>query len=569
MRLFTLCFLFLFTIPLLAEEPKKPKLAVLIVFDQMRGDYVAKWDHLFCEDGFRRMKREGAWYSNCQYPYSSTATGPGHASLLSGCTPREHGIVGNNWYEPKRAANVYCASSDRYDRVPPFPPLLPDATKPTISLKKPEVGAPEKMMAPTVADVLAKATNNRSKIFGLSFKDRSAVLPVGRVATGAYWLDGTDGKMVTSTAYRDALHPWVAEFNQSPVAKQWFDKPWTRLSDVKTYDRNAGPDEVAGEGKGQKQGVSFPHPMNGGETKLGKAYYEALFNSPYGNDLLFELTKRCVIAEKLGQREDPDLLVVSFSSNDAIGHTWGPDSHEVLDVTLRSDLLMAEMLKFLDQQVGKGNYVLALSADHGICPLPEVSASKGLAAIRISGKELLAKAEAHLAEKFGAVESKEPKTSKYIEATSIPWIYLNDRLIKSKNLKMDVVAAELAAFLAKQEGIGSTYTRTQIESLSKREDKLLMQIQASYYPDRCGDVAVILAPYCLFDEKKEGTGTNHGTPHPYDTHVPLFFFGSGIVQGERTVEVPPQAIATVFSKVMGLNPPEKACFPIPKGVVKE
>ncbi len=197
------------------------------------------------------------------------------------------------------------------------------------------MGCPDRLLSPTIGDVLKEATKGKAKVFGLSFKDRSAVLPVGKQADGAYWLDSADGMIVTSTYYRDSVHPWVAEFNKDRIADRWFKQEWTKLRPDLDYAQYSGPDDAPGEGKGVKQGVTFPHPMNAGSKTIGKGYYDAVFNSPFGNDLLLELTKTAIRNEQLGNREVPDLLVVGFSSNDAIGHAWGPDSQEVLDVTLR------------------------------------------------------------------------------------------------------------------------------------------------------------------------------------------------------------------------------------------
>ncbi len=403
-----------------AAESEKPRLLVLVVFDQMRGDYLERWGSLFGTDGFGRLTKNGAWYTQCHYPYATTQTGPGHASMLSGCSPAQHGIVANQWYDRQTAEVVNCSESGRYQRVPALPKKIePDVLKDVASKlqpkeppkkiedkesddlfkQKPKVklaGSPEYILAPTVGDVLKEATDGKAKVVGLSFKDRSALLPVGKAADAVYWLDSTDGMIVTSSFYRDSVHPWVAKFNEERVAERWFEKDWTRLLPDLDYAKFSGPDDVTGEGRGLKQGVLFPHPTDGGLKKPGKAYYEALFNSPYGNDLLLDLVKRAVIAEKLGQDDITDLLVISFSSNDAIGHCWGPDSQEVLDVTLRSDRILADLLGFLDKQVGEGKYLLALTADHGICPLPEVVAAKGAYAKRLPARKYFMAAEQHL-----------------------------------------------------------------------------------------------------------------------------------------------------------------------------
>src|SRR5262245_54440688 len=321
-------------LPCSAEPPAKPRLAVVIVFDQMRGDYLVKWKDLFGPDGFRRLQTEGAWFTNCHYPYAMTATGPGHASILSGCSPDRHGIVANGWYDRDEAASVNCATAERYEQLPPSPkfPTAPaeaevksdEKKESDVWERKPKgVGAPLRMLAPTLGDAIKARTGGAGRVFGLSLKDRSAVLPAGARPDGCYWFD--KGLFVTSTYYRDRPHSWVSEFNTKRSCDRWFGKLWEKLQPSLDYAKLSGPDDAEGEGKGANQGRTFPHPM-GIKTTLGAEYYNALANSPFGNQMLLELAQRAIVEERLGQRDAPDLLVISFSSNDLVGHCWGPDS---------------------------------------------------------------------------------------------------------------------------------------------------------------------------------------------------------------------------------------------------
>lgn len=583
-RRLAILLLALLALPLRAAEPDKPKLVVLVVFDQMRGDYIAKWKPFFGTDGFIRLQTDGAWFVNCHYPYAITATGPGHASMLTGCGPDVHGIVGNTWYDRKSGAVVNCSEDTRYDRVPPMPKDLPKdelkeewkiketpakvTTEPkksaTTTTTKKAYGTPDRMLAPTFAEAL-KAAYPSAKAFGLSFKDRSAVLPVGPKADGAYWLDSTDGRIVTSSFFRDAVHPWVTDFNKSHVADRWFDKTWDRLRPDLDYVKLNGPDLVVGEGKGTRQGVTFPHPTDGGLVRPGRAYYDALYNSPFGNDLLLELVKAAVTAEKLGRHDVPDLLTVSFSSTDSVGHTWGPDSQEVLDVTLRADRTLAGLLHFLDGAVGPGNYLVCLTADHGCCPLPEVSQKRGLDAGRIPIKKVMTDAEAHLHSVYDQGPLADPK-AKWIEAQAGMWVYLNDKLIASRGLEPAAVAKTLAEFLAKQTGVLRTFTRAELETDPDRYDSIGQRMRKAYFPDRCGDVAFVSKPYWLGSDWTLATGTGHGTPHPYDTHVPLLVYGPRVKPGMRREEVVPATIAAIFAKALGITPPAKAEYPVPAGL---
>jgi len=554
----------------------KVKLAVLVVFDQMRGDYIDKWKGHFGEGGFKRLQADGAWFADCHYPYAITTTGPGHAAMLTGAPPAKTGVVNNEWYDRAAAKQTYCAGSERYAFVPPLV-VDPDAPKPLIKPATKMVGNPDKLLSPTVGDEVKAA--GRGKVFGLSLKDRSAIFPTGKKPDGAYWFDG---RFVTSTYYRDVPHAWVAEFNKGPTAASYFGNDWTRFKPDLDYDKLAGPDDGAGEGKGTGQGVKFPHPTTGGKKKVGKEYYEAVADSPFGNDLLLDFAKTCIAAEKLGQRDgETDLLTVSFSSNDLIGHTWGPDSHEVLDVTLRSDALMADFLTHLDATVGKGNWAMVVTADHGICPLPEFAAKQGLDAKRVSATGLLLNAEKHLRATFGkdatvpkvetdpetGEEKKDP--TRWIEAIPAPYVYLNHKLIRARNLDPETVAESLAAHLKTQDGIQDVYTYSQLKAGTiKADDAVGQAVLKSFHPDRSGDLFVVLKPYHLIGGVTVGdkiaTGTTHGSPHEYDIHVVFLAYGPGVAGGMRGEKVTPLHAAAILADFAGVPKPKDAEYDLPK-----
>ena len=568
------------------NTPPKPivKLGVLVVFDQLRGDYLEKWRPQFGDDGFKRMQDDGAWFKDCHYPYATTTTGPGHASILAGCGPNKHGIVNNEWYDAKSGETVYCAALARYSFVP-APMVQPVDPKSPAMVKKPRLaGAPDHFLTETVADQLKLATKGKGKVFGLSLKDRSALLPAGRKPDGVYWFDR---RFVTSTYYRDTLHPWVDTFNKAGLADEFFDKDWVKFKPELDYEKLAGPDDAPGEGKGTGQGVTFPHPTTGGKKAIGKEYFDALANTPYGNDLLLAFAKECIVAEKLGTGENTDLLTLSFSSNDLIGHNWGPDSQEVMDVTLRSDAIMADLLKFLDDKVGKGKYVVVLTADHGICPLPENSAKNGIDAKRLSPVRLILASEKHLSEQFGAAkdapvkeppvkdpavkEDEEPARKKdpshWIESVDGPNVYVNRRLVKAKGLDFDAVTDTLAEFLRTQDGILRVYNRKQMEDAKPSDDAITNRVKRSYYAERSGDLYVVMKPYYLMESRT--TGTTHGAPHSYDTHVPLLVFGPGVPGGVRTEKVTPLHAAPIMADFIGANQPADCDYDLPKTLRKK
>lgn len=536
------------------QAAETPRLAVLVFFDQLRGDYLTRWDKLFGEGGFHRLEKEGAWFQNCHYPYSDTVTAAGHASVATGCSPRTHGIIANDWYDRAAGASVYCVTSERYQRVPPLTLMIRDDTD---AKKKAKGVSPDRLLAPTLADALKEATSAKGRVVSLSLKDRSAVLPGGRRPDACYWMDTVNGAFVTSTYYRDRLHPWVAAFNRSGAVDAWMGRDWTRLREDVDYDKYSGPDDAAGEGTLLFR-RTFPHPLGGGGViRLKPAYYGALYNSPFGNDVLLELAQQAIEAEQLGKHDSPDLLCLSFSSNDAIGHCWGPDSHEVLDVTLRTDMIVKELLTCLDKQVGKGRYVLVLTADHGICPLPEATRRNGGEALRIDTTALMKKASAFLTETFHVPAD----DKRWVEWTEGPWVYLNRALLARHHLKQPEVETALAGWLKKQPGIGSVYTRSQLRAGIPADDAEGQAVLRSFVPERSGDVRIIEKPYHLLTTRL--TGTNHGTPHAYDTHVPLLVYGGGVRPGVRREHVTPQVAAVILARALGIKPPTKADAAVP------
>jgi predicted AlkP superfamily pyrophosphatase or phosphodiesterase len=542
-----------------ADPPAPPKLLVLVVFDQMRGDYPLRWNDLFCPDGFRRLEREGTWFTNCHYPHAITTTGPGHASLLTGCSADRHGIISNDWWDRSAGATVSCVAEERYQPVYSFPPPPEDnKSKSKAKEKSKGSGSPGRLLAPTVGDVVKEVTAGRGKVVGLSFKDRSALLPVGRQPDACYWFDVRSGQFITSTYYRDTPHAWAREFNRSRPTDLWFGRDWTRLRDDVDYVRWAGADDVLGEGLGvaKKQGRAFPHPMAAGLKQPGKDYYDTVEASPYGNQLLLDLALRAIDGEQLGHDDVPDLLNISFSSNDLVGHTYGPDSQEVLDITLRSDLVVRDLLAALDRAVGRGRYLFAVSSDHGVAPNPEQSVREGRDARRVDPKAVREAANQHLSRLLGG------QGTNWIVNENYPWTYLNDKLIAARGLRRTDVADALAAWFRTQPYVAAAYTRKDLDGDTGTLDEFGRMMKKSYHPDRSGDVAIVAKPYYLVTTYPTGTG--HGTPHAYDRHVPLLFLGPRVPTGRCDEAVTPQSIAAVFSRALGSKPPALAEAPVPR-----
>jgi hypothetical protein len=509
----------------------------------MRADYLERWRELWGKEGLRRLQEEGAWFTNCLFPFACTETGPGHATLVTGRSPSSHGIVGNLWYDRRARDYVYCVTGVRpYETVPK-------------GAAGEGASTPERLLGTTVGDALREASGGKGRVFSLSLKDRSAVLLGGRRPDACYWFDLWTGSFMTSSYYRERLHPWVAEFNRGRSADRWFGKDWRRLRPDLDYVRYSGPVAALGGATGWLQKRTFPHPTTGGLDRLkseayaNRDYYGAVFTSPFGNKLLLELAKKAIDAEGLGGGATRDLLCLSFSSIDAVGHSWGPDSQEMLDVMLRADRLIADLLAHLDARLGRGQYVLVLTADHGVCPMPEVTRARGRDAGRVSLKRLKEEAKAILRRAYGAADEKNP----WLEAEAGYWLYLNRKLIAQRGLKADEVDMTLARRLKDHPGVMAAYTRSQLTGAVPAADPVRQALQRSFHPERSGDVVIVLKPYYVPGE--DLSGTTHGSPHAYDTHVPFLVYGPQVRPGRRAERITPQAIPGVLANALGIIPP--------------
>jgi hypothetical protein len=556
-----------------SETPRSPgRLVVLVVFDQMRGDYPARWAEAFSPGGFERMKKSGVWFTDVHLPYAATSTGPGHATLITGTTPSVHGIVENDWYDRAASARVYCAEPLRpYDLVPPAPKGA--------ASRGSEIGfAPDRLLAPTVGDKL-QAANPKSRVISLSIKDRTAVLLGGKQPTAAYCFDTRDGLFHTGAYYRAEAHPWVAEFNAAGRSNEWMGKEWTRFKPDANYEKLAGRDDAAGEAFGTvdiprfAQRQTFPHPFPNAEQKAAKPglYYSCVEMSPAGNELLGELAKKAIAAENLGNGDAADLLLLSFSSNDLVGHSWGPDSQEVLDLTLRSDATLAGLMTYLDEKLGD-RWSLVVTSDHGVAPIPEQNRFEG--AVRKTVSDLLPPLAAALDDAFG-LSPAGPTKWFALEAKDAqdlwPWVYLNHAAIRERKLDPAAVADYAAQWIGNRPFMLTAFTRKQIESgtlppagpgREKELQSLLGRIKASYHPDRCGDLVGVVKPGVLVT--KYPMGTAHGSPHNYDTHIPVLAVGNGIPETGRRVE--PQSaliVAPLLARLLGIDPPAAANEKLP------
>lgn len=518
-----------------------PRLAVVISLDQGRADFLERFRPYFGAGGFNRLL-EGAVYEKCQYEHASTTTANGHATLMTGVHADVHGIIGNEWLLADTLEKV-TAVSDRES------PLVGTALAGRLSAED-EAGAkagasPRRLLAPTVGDQLKLRYGAACRVISLSSKDRSAIMMGGRLADAAYWLDG--GSYVTSRYYREALPGWADEFNREGRVEKDFGREWTRLIDPKAYEQVQGADNAPGEENADGLGTTFPHRVDGGRKEISGKFYEAHRISPFNSELTVAFAKAAIRGEQLGRHAAPDLLCVGFSQTDACGHAYGPDSHEIMDTMLRIDRLLADFLTFLDSEVGAGKYVVVLAADHGAAPLPErVNGEMG--ASRFDGGAVRKAVEAALEERFGAAGGKRAWTVRDGGSFRLRAETLTERGI-ARESAADVVKAVLSG----QPQIAAAFTRTELLAAPAQGSSIIAAVRRSYHAQRGADVVFVLKPYVV----DRSIGSNHGTPYDYDNHVPLVWYGAGIVPGRHVERVSGIQIAPTLTGLLGVpRPPQ-------------
>ncbi len=509
---------------------KSPKLVVGIVVDQMRYDYLTRFYDRFGEDGFKRMLREGYNCKNTHFNYVPTYTGPGHASVYTGTTPQNHGIISNNWYDKFSKESVYCASDP--------------SVKAVGSSSELEQMSPHRMKTTTVADQNRLHTQLKGKTIGIAIKDRGAILPAGHAANGAYWFRGKDeGKWITSTYYRNELPDWVKKFNDSDQAESYL-KVWNTLQDIQTY-AESGPDQNSFErGFKGKKDPTFPYDL--AKLKDQNGGYDIIKSSAYGNSLTTDFAIAAIDGEQLGADEITDFLTVSFSSTDYVGHNFGVNSKEVEDCYLRLDQDLTRFFKTLDDKVGKGAYTVFLTADHGAVHVPSYLQSIKIPAGYFDRDAFASKINTFLEEEF--------KVSGLIENISNNQVFFDYKKMKDHKIERESLQATLAHFILQLDQVDKVFTRDQLVRGEYRNG-IASLIQKGYNQKRSGDVVIVMNPATISYSKK---GSTHGSGLPYDTHAPLLFFGQGIKKGSTTVETHITDIAPTISALLGISFPNGA-----------
>jgi predicted AlkP superfamily pyrophosphatase or phosphodiesterase len=484
----------------------RPKLVVAITVDQFRYDYLVRFRGQYT-GGIDRLLRQGAVFTNAFFEHFPTVTAAGHSTFLSGATPSVSGIIGNEWFDRESGKQVTSVADDNEES-------LGGASRGAA-----KSASPRRMLVSTIGDEL-KMAGRGSKVIGVSLKDRSAILPAGHMADGAYWFDPQSGNFASSTYYFKQLPAWVDDFNKSRFADKFAGVKWT----------------AAGGGTLLK---AMP-------ASIGREYFNALESSPYGNDIVEKFAEAAVTGEQLGKRNTTDLLAVSFSANDYVGHGNGPDSPHVKEVSILTDRLLGEFFRFLDAQVGMRNVVVVFTADHGVAPLPELAAERRIPGGRISEKTIDETIEKALRARFGE--------GKWVAGRTGASRYLNHTLIKEKNLNYEEVLDTAAEALRAIPHMHRVYTRANLAKGAVPGDLIDKRVLAGFYYKRAADLTVVADPYYLF----EARGTSHGMPFQYDAHIPVIFMGPGIKPGRYHERVAANDIAPTLATLLEVLMPSGA-----------
>ena len=528
--------------PATAPAEARPALVVVLTIDQFRGDYLDRWMPYFGSGGFRRLLAEGANFTDARYRHNVTKTACGHAVVLTGVHANLHGIVNNGWTDRESLRRVNCVD-DPDVRIVGRP-----ETRGGVKLPGGGSGAsPRRLLAPTVGDEL-KLRSPDSRTIGVASKDRSAILLAGKLADAAYWMD--KGTIVSSTYYLKELPAWVRAFNAEGRVEAAFGQTWERLLAPEIYDRVQGPDAMPGEAGDPGMGTTFPRRIDGGKPTLGSAFYDAFEGAPAKNEVLMAFARELLRQERLGQRGVTDLLCLSFSVNDVVGHNYGPDSHEVMDIALRTDRLLAELLDELERTIGLDRCTIVLTADHGIPPLPErvQAANPGMGGGRIDNARLLRTAEEALTRAYGPLAD-----GKRWLLVDENWLFFQRGVLAEKKVAPAAAEATVRDALRTLEWVAEAWTRTELDA-GAVTGPFAEGVRLSHFSARSGDVFYFMKPFWV-DRK---TGTNHGTPYVYDVHVPLVWRGVGVKPGTYSGRVGIDDIAPTLARILGLVAPPQS-----------
>jgi predicted AlkP superfamily pyrophosphatase or phosphodiesterase len=504
---------------------KKPKLIVGVIVDQMRNDYIYRYWNRYGNGGFKKLVTGGYYFKNAHYNYIPTYTGPGHACVYTGSTPSENGIIANEWFDRDKKDMMNCVEDK--------------SVNPVGTTNEKHKRSPKNLLASTLGDELKINSNGKAKVFGIALKDRSAIFPAGHAADGAFWLDDKTGNFVSSTWYMNQLPEWVNAFNNRNLIMTYFAQGWNTLYPIETYTNSISDDNRYEKAHVKKDKSVFPYTY---QAQIDGKNYGTIAATTHGNTLTKEMVLACLKAEQLGKDEVTDLLAISFSSPDIIGHSTGPRSVEMEDTYLRLDKDLEDLINQLDKEVGKDNYTLFLTADHGGADVPNHLVDNKIPAGNINKDSITLAIKKYALKNFG--------DSVIISSVSNDQVFLNHNRIADLKLNTKDIKQSITEFLMAYKGVAEVYPNEVLKTtqFTGRENKALLQ--RGYNHQRSGDLLYILQPAWMEYQDK---GTTHGSSYIYDTHVPLIFYGSGVVTGQTQEYVTITQIAPTLCAFLQIN----------------
>lgn len=482
----------------------RPKLVVVIIIDQFRGDYLQRYYDQFGPSGFRLLMDHGADFSNCEYDYANTRTAPGHATLLTGAYSNGHGILSNEWWDEAKKREVTSVEDDSTHLV--------GASGTGVS--------PHNLEASTLGDELKLATKGKSRVFGIALKDRAAILPAGWSGDGAYWVEEKSGAWITSSYYRGNLPAWVQQFNRNTADKYW-NREWKDASGKVLFSTARQP---------------------------GASFFEVIGSTPFANDDELEFARELIRNEKLGSGPATDLLTIGLSANDILGHEVGPDSPKMQAMALAMDQQLTRFFDFLGKQLGLANVWIALSADHGIAPLPAAARDMRIPAGGVDNAQLRKQINADLSARLSPGHARN-----FVPDLSYPIAFVSDTAFTAVHLK-EAAAERAVGEALERVGMLGFYTRAQLARGDAPDTALGRQYLHSYSP--YGGWYVLGVPPAFTIGSSHGT--DHGSPYSYDTHVPLLFYGIPFQPGAYHEHAEPVDLAPTLASLLGINAPSSA-----------
>lgn len=503
----------------------RPKLVVGITVDQMRWDYLYRYYNRYSEGGFKRLMKKGYSFENTLIPYTPTVTAAGHTCLFTGSVPAVHGIVGNDWIERSTGDSTYCTQDRTVNTVGSF--------------SKDGQMSPRNLMATTIGDELRFATNKMSRVYGIALKDRGGILPAGHTANAAYWFDDSTGNWISSTFYMNNLPLWVQDFNAEKRPASFLGKPWKLLYDDDMYDQSIPDDSAYQRTSVYETSKGFPHSY----TTMNGKNFNGFRATPFGNTFTLDFATALIDHEKLGMSGQTDMLCVSLSSTDYVGHRFGPQSKEAEDTYLRLDKDLERFFAMLDEKIGKGEYIVFLSADHGALQTPVFLKDLKMPAGTLSGSSAWKDINNALFEKYKV----QGLLQKYFEYQ----FYFDKKKLESAGINQNEAEDFAVNFLLKRPEVLYAFAYRNFDKVIM-PDVLRQKLQNGYYARRSGDIQMILKPQ--FSEYSI-KGTDHGAWYPYDSHIPLLFYGWNIKPGKTNRETYMTDVAPTVCALLHIQMP--------------